>query len=128
MNINCLTSSSYKYVDTAGQVLDSSKLTNIKEHLEYDAVGTHMYVAEEGTATCVGKTSTATTKAPNNDCTSIHVGQQAKCANYYFTKDTNSYLCMNPFNPAPTSNCYDPTSMGAGCPEKCQESLKCTIK
>tara|TARA_Y100000741_G_C18260941_1_gene560463 strand:+ start:5025 stop:5324 length:300 start_codon:yes stop_codon:yes gene_type:complete len=47
MNINCLTSSSYKYVDTAGQVLDSSKLTNIKEHLEYDAVGTHMYVADE---------------------------------------------------------------------------------
>ena len=46
-HINCIINSSHKYLDITGQLLDASKLTNIKEHSGHDVLGTHMYVADE---------------------------------------------------------------------------------
>jgi len=47
LNISCIINSSYKYLDSAGQLLDASKLTNIKKHTAYDSSGTYMYTADE---------------------------------------------------------------------------------
>ena len=123
-HINCIKNSSNKYIDTTGQILDSSKLTTIMEHAAHDAQGTHMYVADE-THTCVGAKVTATKLAPNNDCKSLYIGPNEQCNQYYTTKDSSdSFLCSE----GGGGQCEDPTSMGAACPPDCVKTFKCTIK
>jgi len=47
LSIDCIINSTHKFLNEAGEILDSRRLTNIYKHKDYDELGTHMYVAQE---------------------------------------------------------------------------------
>ena len=122
--INCIINSSHKFINSAGQLLDSSKLTNIKKHSSFEQTGTHIYIADE-IPTCVGEQGTATMIAPYN-C-DIKVKDGDKCTNYYTTgnSDGNNYQCSG----GGGSQCINPYLNGS-CKHNpdCLKTFQCTIK